>query len=61
MEHEFGRAAAGFPHPGMEAERVPAGDRHRLGGRQIRLHRELGPRQIQRVFPVAHDGQTNIL
>ena len=43
----------------VQAHRVPAGDRGRLGRRQVRLHREVGPRQIERVFPVAHGDDRN--
>ena len=38
----------------VEAHLLPARERLRLRGRQARLHREVGPRQVERVFPVRH-------
>ncbi len=48
------RALAGRPNLAVEVHRVPAGHGFRLGRLQVRLHREGGPWQVARLFPVGH-------
>ncbi len=52
VEHELGLPRASSAQLSIQVHRVPAGEHLRLGDRQIRLHRKLGPREIEGVFPV---------
>jgi hypothetical protein len=54
MHDELRGARAGGADLPVQTSRVPARDGGRLGSRQVRLHREVGPWQVQRVFPVTH-------
>ena len=45
------RASRSCPYRSIASQR----DRRRLGRRQVRLHREVGPRQVECVFPVGHE------
>ena len=54
MQDEARRAGAGGADAFVQAHRFPAGDDLRLGGLQVRLHREGRARKVQRVFPVGH-------
>ena len=54
VQHELRRAGAALANLAVEVHRGPARERLGLAGRQIRLHREAGPRQVDGVFPVGH-------
>ena len=47
-------------NPRVQAHFLPSGQRLRLGGRQVGLHREVGPGQIERILPIGH-GYPDIL
>ena len=49
-----GPAAARLADPRVQAGLVPTRDGRRLGHRQVRLHREVRSRKVERLFPVAH-------
>jgi hypothetical protein len=54
MEDELGRPCPAGPNLRVQADCGPPGERFRLGYRQVRLHREVGSRQVQGVFPLRH-------
>jgi hypothetical protein len=54
VQHELGRAAALRPNFSVQIHRRPPGERFGLRPRQAGLHRELGARQVDRVFPLRH-------
>ena len=54
VQDELRRPAPALANPPVQAHLLPARERLRLGRRQVRLHREVGPRQVERVFPVRH-------
>ena len=50
----FGAPAALRADLPVEVHRLPAGERFRLGRLQVRLHRKIGARQVDGVFPLGH-------
>ena len=56
----FGAPCAALANLPVEVHRRPAGERLRLARRQVRLHREVGARQVDGVFPLRH-GYPSIL
>ncbi len=54
VQDELRAAAPGFADLFVQADLLPPGECLRLSGLQVRLHREVGPREIQCVFPIRH-------
>ncbi len=54
VEDELRRACALRANLPVEVDGLPAGERLGLARGQIRLHREVGARQVDRVFPLRH-------
>ncbi len=54
MQHELRPPAPRLADPLVQVHLLPAGERLRLGGLKVRLHRKVGAREVQRVFPVRH-------
>ena len=54
VQHELRPAAPGLADPSVEVHLLPAVERLRLGRLKVRLHREIGARQVEGVFPVRH-------
>jgi hypothetical protein len=52
VEHELRRALSGGTDPSVQIHLRPSGERFWLACRQVRLHREAGAGEIQRIFPV---------
>ena len=54
VQDELGRALPLRANLPVQVHGLPAGERLRLGGRQVRLHREPRAGQVERVLPVGH-------
>ena len=54
VQHEFRRALPARANLPVEIHGVPARERLGLGRRQVGLHREVGARQVDGVFPLRH-------
>ena len=59
VQHELRRALPALANLPVEVHRGPAGERLGLAGRQVRLHREVGARQVDGVFPLRHGYPTD--
>ena len=60
VQHELRRAVAALPNPSVKVHFPPAREHLRLARRQVRLHREVGARQVDGVLPLGH-GYPSIL
>ena len=54
VQHELRRAGPARANLPVEVHRGPPGERLGLARRQVRLHREVGARQVDGVFPLRH-------
>ena len=54
VKHILRGAGPARPELPVQADLLPPGNRFRFGRLQVGLHREVGPRQVQRGFPVGH-------
>ncbi len=54
VEDELRTAAPGVANAAVQPHFLPAGERLRLGRLKVCLHREVGTREVERVFPVRH-------
>jgi hypothetical protein len=54
VQDELRAPGAALADPLVQPHVLPAGERQRLGGLEVRFHGEVRARQIQRIFPVGH-------
>ena len=54
VQHEFRCAGPARANLAVKVHRGPPGEHFRLAGRQVGLHREVGARQVDGVFPLRH-------